>query len=280
MLAQTEGRFEEESGDTGLFYEKETLRLVDNAHSRQIPIRKLVMAVTPSTLSSENRRLVDAFRLDLKRRGVTLLTHYKIEGYPDASIFNDEGNPFSRNDQVVGPRENLVAISPGGGSGKFSVLLSEMYYALVRGEVPDFVKFETFPIYQLDANHALNLAFEAGTADLKNKVINIESREGETRTSYDKDIENHRLLRRMFTLFGRTEELQHIQDAVDMGINQIVHGITDMEQVIEACRREICARILRYRSEAESGIESLDTVKAVEEILGKFEVIYGVRTAA
>lgn len=63
-----------------------------------------------------------------------------------------------------------------------------------------------------------------------------------------------------------------------MGINRVVDGITDMESIVVACRREISKRILRYQVEVENGIEEVQTVDAVREILGKFDAVYKVTT--
>lgn len=264
-------------GDTNLMYDAETLRLIEDASNRNIPITKVVMAVTPSAMSTENRKLIDGFRMELERHGVRLLTHNLIEGYPDPKMFDDGANPFAGNEQASEPGGNLVAISPGGGSGKFGMILSEMYGALARGETPSFVKFETFPIYQLDADHALNMAFEAATADLKNKVLSILSRGEEPRTSYDKDIQNFIVLSKMFEVFGKTESISHMSDAVDMGINRIIDGITDMEIIVKACHAEICNRILRYKGEQASGIETMETVALAEQVLGRFERLYQIQ---
>lgn len=284
ILVQPDGRKPKGRirGDSGLMYDKETTRLIDEAHKRQIPINKVVLAVTPREMSSENKRRIDKFRRDLEGRSVKLLTHFGIEGYPHENIFERDKNVFEDNDLVRVGAGNLVAISPGGGSGKFGVLLSEMYNALLEGQTPNYVKFETFPIYQLDAEHALNLAFEAATADLGDKVLDIRSR-GERvvdiyRTSYDKDVQNFALLSKMFEIFGKKDELLHMKDAVDIGINRVIDGIVDMEVVIAACRREIERRILRYQKEMASGIEEIKTVEIAQSVLGRFDEIYKITT--
>ncbi len=262
-------------GDYQLDYDQETLRLIDEAHKKQIPIDKVVLAVTPREMSTANKKLIDKFRSELEQRSTGLYVHHQIKDYPDPKVL--EGNPFADNDSVRGDGHNLVVISPGGGSGKFGVLLSEMYDSLEKGETPDFVKFETFPIYQLDAKHALNLAFEAATADLGNKVMGLKERGGQTRTSYDKDIENFELLKKMFEMFGKHKDLTHMEDAVDMGINQVVKGITDMQKIVDACYAEICRRIARYESEVKRGIEKESTVEIAREVLGKFKEAYRVQ---
>lgn len=263
-------------GDTQLTYDKETIRMLKDAHARKIPITKVVMAVTPGNLSDGNLKLIQKFRGELEDIGVRFIVHNKLDGYPDPSTVNMDS--LGENASVRSGSKNLIAVSPGGGSGKFGVLLSEMYDALRKGEIPEFVKFETFPIFQLDAKHALNLAFEAATADLRNKVIDLEKRDGELRTSYDKDIENYALLRKLFIMFGKDENLRHLKDPVDFGVNQVVQGIVNMDQIIEACHAEIIRRIRRYEMEVKNGIEKVTTLEAAIEILGKFETLYQIKT--
>lgn len=265
-------------GDSGLIYDRETIRLIEEAHKKQIPIDKAVLAVTPQEMTDDNRRRIDKFREDLRRINVTLLTNFGIEKYPGTEIFADGKNPFEKNDAVRVDDGNLVVVSPGGGSGKFGVLLSEMYRSLTTGQTPNYVKFETFPIYQLETTHALNLAFEAATADLGNRVLDVRTNKQKgPRTSYDKDIENFILLKKLFQLFGKGDKIYDTKDAVDMGINRIIDGITDMDIVIEACRQEIIARILRYEKEVEQGIEKIETVDIARQILGKFNNIYQIK---
>jgi uncharacterized protein (UPF0371 family) len=231
----------------------------------------------PQQIDERSTDQIGRFRYDLGRIGVRLLTHFFIEGYPNPDIFTKTDDIFGQNDRIRTGDGNLVVISPGGGSGKFGVLLSEMYKALVEGQTPNYVKFETFPIYQLPADHALNLAFEAATADLGNKVIDVRKRPSggdQYRTSYDKDIQNFALLREMFTIFGKEKELEHMMDPVDMGINRVVEGITDMETVINACHEEIVRRILRYENEVLNGMEEPETVLTSRDILARFDRIY------
>lgn len=285
ILKQPDGRKPQGRirGDSGLIYDQETIRIIDDAHKRQIPIDKVVLAVTPREMTSENRKRIDKFRDDLGKIGAKLLVNYGVKDYPDPKIMENGSNPFSENDDVRVGDGNLVVVSPGGGSGKFGVLLSEMYRALMKGQTPNYVKFETFPIYQLQVDHALNLAFEAATADLGNKVLDIrkggDDKEDGFRTSYDKDIENFELLKKMFDSFGKNKDIAHMDDAVDMGINRIVDGITDIDIVVEACRKEINARILRYETEVKGGLEEIKTVEIAREILGRFDKVYQIKTS-
>jgi uncharacterized protein (UPF0371 family) len=78
----------------------------------------------------------------------------------------------------------------------------------------------------------------------------------------------------MFTIFGKEKELEHMMDPVDMGINRVVEGITDMETVINACHEEIVRRILRYENEVLNGMEEPETVLTSRDILARFDRIY------
>lgn len=72
--------------------------------------------------------------------------------------------------------------------------------------------------------------------------------------------------------------MSHMQDAADMGINRIVDGVTNMDVVINACRKEISRRILRYEKEVKEGIEEIETVEIAREILGQFDKVYKIKT--
>lgn len=264
-------------GDSGLVYDGETIRLIDEADKNNIPIKKVVLAIMPQQVDYKSAKRIDGFRCDLEKMDVKLLTHFGISGYPNPDIFTNNSDPFKKNDKVRVNNGNLVVISPGGGSGKFGVLLSEMYKAFVDGQTPNYIKFETFPIYQLAADHALNLAFEAATADLGNKVVDVRKKINsgdQYRTSYDKDVENFALLLKIFDIFGKSTELEYMKDSVDMGVNRVVDGITDMNIIIKACHKEITRRISRYKKEVSDGVEEIETVLVSQEILGKFNKNY------
>jgi uncharacterized protein (UPF0371 family) len=175
---------------------------------------------------------------------------------------------FGHNDVLAEPGRHLVVFSPGGGSGKFGVILSELYHALQRGEVPNFLKFETFPVFRLPEDHPLNLAFEAATADLRNQVIEVAAGV----TTYDKDIENFRLLKRLFEMFRAApwHPISGMIHPTDMGVNVVEQAITNTGRVVEACGAEIARRYMRYMLELAEGDESKDTVDRARLILQKF----------
>ncbi len=254
-------------GDSRLRYGDETIRLIEESRGLGIPITDLVLSVTPRVARVEDTHSIEAFRETLTQHGVKLHQHFEVPGYPHPSILEKADQCFGRNDVVAEPGKHLVVFSPGGGSGKFGVMLSEIWHALQRNEVPNFLKFETFPVFGLPATHALNLAFEAATADLHNTCCTTQGT-----TTYDKDVENFALLQGIFRQIGSegAHPVLAMSRPTDMGVNIIEKAVYDMQHVIEACGAEIVRRYSRYVIEYLAGDERLDTVVRAKEVLNRY----------
>lgn len=124
-------------GDSGLRYRDETLRLIDEAHTFGIAISSVVISICPRKLKEREIETVEVFRNALLGRGVKLFCHFEISEYPHLSVL-EQPKLFLDNDVVAEPGGNLIVLSPGGGSGKFGVILSELYYAIQHGESLEF----------------------------------------------------------------------------------------------------------------------------------------------
>lgn len=263
-------------GDSGLRYDIETIRLIRQARKLKLDIADVVLAVSPRKPDYIDSAAIETFREQLTGEGVTLHANYEADGYPDPAIFSNPNEAFGQND-IVARDKHVVIFSPGGGSGKFGFILSEMYYALLRGKTPSFLKFETFPIYNEKPEHPLNLAFEAATADLQNRVISICSSPvlGEV-TSYDKDIENFALLKKLFSLSFEVEgNIEALVNPTSMGVNRITDGIVSPELITIACGIEINRRVDRYRDEVIRGLEKPSTLDRAVYIRDFFQQRYG-----
>ncbi len=134
------------------------------------------------------------------------------------------------------------------------------------------MKFETFPVFTLPENHPLNLAFEAATADLRNKVVGLE----QGITSYDKDIDNFPLLQGLYRSqnIHRTHPIMRMENPTEMGINVIETGILNMDEVIRASGIEILRRYQRYAREFERGDEKPETLARTLLILRQYAALY------
>ncbi len=263
-------------GDSQLTYDDETIRLVNHSRELGLSINNVVLAVSPNSPTDVDKRAIDSFRNELDREGIKMYQHFEVQGYPSTNVIDHAEEVFNKNDRITNGTEHLIAFSPGGGSGKFGVLLSEIYRSLQEGYNPNYIKFETFPIFTVDSHHALNLAFEAATADLQNKVISLSADPNNPITTYDKDIENYFLLKKVFGLYGRVyNPVDDMCDPTAMSVNTIMEGVTDEQVVIFACGDEIRRRVKRYEYEVDLGIEKTSTLERAKEIFDIFRARYG-----
>ncbi len=264
-------------GDSQLRYDSETIRLIRRSRELDLEVNHVVVSVSPRNPSDTDKRILYTFQEALFQEGVEMHTHFEVPGYPNTDIIDNAEEVFGDNDVVAEAGNHLIAFSPGGGSGKFGVLLSETYHALRNGQSPNYIKFETFPVFNAEPDHALNLAFEAATADLQNRVVALCSDPGNLITSYDKDVENYALIKKVFSRYKTEHNINSI-DTVSkptaISVNRIIDGITDEEVIIEACHKEIERRILRYTEEVKMGNEKQATLDRTLEIMKIFRGKY------
>ncbi len=249
-------------GDTQLTYDEEILRMADQADREfGLTVDNVVVSVVPRGLVPVNEDYLGGFadRLAANFGRVHLLP--KVDGYPNA-IPDDQVVTRLTEVDPIAPHSNLVLMSAGGGSGKFGVAASEIAHHLETGIVPNFIKFETFPVFALSEGHPLNQAFLAATADLPNELTTLVN----GLTNYSKDVENLALLRQMIAQYPHlsTGRLEFVEPT-DMGVNVIERGITDVGIVAAACRAEIGRRITRYEQEVSRGVEVPDTLTRTQQ---------------
>ena len=124
------------------------------------------------------------------------------------------------------------------GSGKMAVCLSQLYHENKRGVKAGYAKFETFPIWNLPLRHAVNVAYEAATADLNDMNMidpfHLEAY-GETTVNYNRDVEIFPVLQATFQkMYGSSP----YKSPTDMGVNMAGHCIVDDGAVTAAARQE------------------------------------------
>ncbi len=248
-------------GDFKTLYDQETLRTLAEFRTRGLIIRHVVVSLL--SLGEEIPEKIRRFSRKLQRLGFATHNSYALHEYPSRAFkINDlENSPF------ISVKKKVVAIvSPGGGSGKFGVCLSQLYHEMQRGIAPYYLKFETFPVHDLPLDHPVNLAFMAASADFYDVVMR-DHRHGKA-TSYNRDLENYELLNRLAKEFPREGvHLRRLSSATDMGINMLSKGMVDDETIQKEAAAEITRRLVRYKFEVAAGKESPQVLRRIRKIL-------------
>lgn len=243
--------------DLGITYDEDVIRLRDEFQQRGFMVGSVVIT------HYNGQHAADDYRRRLKRMGITSYVHYLIDGYPHNVdlIASEEG--FGKNDYVVTTRPLVIVTAPGPGSGKMAVCLSQLYNEHKRGIVAGYAKFETFPVWNLQLKHPVNIAYEAATADLNDiNMIDPFHLEAYNKTAinYNRDIEIFPVLNALFEgIYGENP----YKSPTDMGVNMVGFCICDDDVCHEASKQEI---IRRYYAALNSMAEGKDATAEVQKI--------------
>jgi uncharacterized protein (UPF0371 family) len=253
--------------DFGLTYDQQALRDMETLREKGLLVSGVVIT------RFEGESLAERFHQKLLNRGYQVFIHREIPDYPlDLDrVVSDRGygsQPYLPTKQPI-----VIITGAGGGSGKMSVCLAQVYHETTQGISAGYAKFETFPIWNLPIDHPVNVAYEAATADLGdiNMVdpFHLEAY-GRVAINYNRDIENFTLLKRIFSRIADINNpVNQYQSPTDMGVNMAASGITDDVVVREAGKQEIIRRSFRYRNEVLEGIERPETVERADVLLRK-----------
>lgn len=211
-------------------------------------------------------------RKKLEKLDIKVAYHYIIENYPNNLDLVLSENGFGKNEYIKTSKEIVVVTAPGPGSGKLATCLSQMYHDNLNGIKSGYTKFETFPVWNLPLNHAVNLAYESATVDLSDVNLidpfHLE-KYGSVAINYNRDVEAFPIVNELLTrILGK--ELYF--SPTDMGCNMIASGITDNEVCIEASKQEIIRRYYECLVKAFKDEQYQDEVLKHEQIMSKANV--------
>ena len=250
-------------GDIGITYDADVLRLIDAFRGNGLYVGSVVIA------QYSGQSTADTFHKRLESLGVKVFLHYPIDGYPSniPHIVSDEG--FGKNQYVETTRPLVVVTAPGPGSGKMATCLSQLYHEFKRGVKAGYAKFETFPIWNLPLGHAVNLAYEAATADL-NDVNMIDpfhlEAYGKTAVNYNRDVEAFPVLNAILEKISGTSPYK---SPTDMGVNMAGNCIIDDEACQEASRQEIIRRYYHTMCDQRLGRVDESAVVKLEMLMSR-----------
>jgi len=244
--------------DLGITYDRDVLRLIQCFRDFGLYVGSVVITRYNHQASAKQ------FQSKLESFGIRFYRHYSIEGYPHniQHIVSDEG--FGKNQYIETTRPLVVVTAPGPGSGKMATCLSQLYHENKRGVKAGYAKFETFPIWNLQLKHPVNLAYEAATADL-NDVNMIDpfhlEAYGVTTVNYNRDVEIFPVLNATFeAIFGESP----YKSPTDMGVNMAGYCIVDDDACRAASGQEIIRRYyasLNRQAEGECEHAEVDKIE-------------------
>ena len=252
--------------DLGITYENETLRLYDQFEQIGLKVGSIVIT------QYNKQPSVNTFIKRLENLGIKTYVHESIPGYPHNVdyILSDEG--FGKNEYIETQRPIVILTAPGPGSGKMATCLSQLYHENKRGIKAGYAKYETFPVWNLDLNDPVNLAYEAATADL-NDVNMIDhfhySKYQTVAINYNRDLEVFPVLYKMFEkIYGESP----YQSPTDMGVNMAGFCIIDEELSKHYCKQEIIRRYLDAKCGRKIGKLDQSVVDKIETIMRQLNI--------
>ena len=253
--------------DFGITYDSDAFKLIDDLREWGLDVSAVVIT------RYDDQPAAVAFRNKLKRRGVRVYTHRAIRGYPvDVDrIVSDEG--YGANEYIETDHPLVVVTAPGPNSGKMATCLSQIYHEYKRGSHGGYAKFETFPIWNLPIRHAVNVAYEAATADLHDvnmidpfhlEAYNVQA------VNYNRDVESFPVLRTILAKITGTDPIY--RSPTDMGVNRAGFAIVDDRVVREAAKQELLRRKFRYSCEYAMGLTDREVVDRVDVLMKEFDL--------
>ncbi len=243
-------------GDFGITYDVDTLKLIDDLRENDLDVTAIVIT------RFANQPQAIGFKNKLENRNIRVYLHPATKGYPTDidTIVSEDG--YGKNSYIKTKNDIVIVTGPGPGSGKLATCLSQLYHDYKKGIKSGYAKFETFPIWNIPLKHAVNIAYEAATADL----ADVNMIDPFHLNAYDKSAVNYNRDIEIFPVVKRI--LEKIMDnklpyksPTDMGVNRAGFAIANDKIVQEAAKQEIIRRYFRYKYENVLGISSQETVE-------------------
>ena len=252
--------------DYGISYELELIRLIENLQNLDIKINSVVITLYKGQTNVEH--LINM----LNERNVKSYIHMPTKGYPNdvETIVSEEG--YGKNPYIETTRKLIVVTAPGPNSGKLGTCLSQLYHENKNGVNAGYAKFETFPVWNLNLMHPVNIAYEAATADLED-VNMIDSFHleayGVNAVNYNRDISTFPILK---NILNKITGKEIYKSPTDMGVNMIKQCIIDDEAVRKSAEAEIIRRYYTALCDTKQGFCSEETAQRLEVMMNKLDL--------
>ena len=213
----------------------------------------------------DNQPKAIAFAEKLKKMGENTYFLWKIPNYPDD--FDAIMESFKKNDDIITTKPLVIMTSSGSASGKLSACLSQIYKEHKKGKNVGYAKYDIFPVWNLEVNHPLNVAFMAATADSGDQIMV----DPFYREKYSIEVSNYNRDIKVFPVIKRILKQITGHDVytspTEMVINKMKDSIVDEELVKQKSREEVCRRYLTYQKQYQRGQSTETPILRVEELM-------------
>lgn len=250
-------------GDFGLNYMEQTLQ--DLEELKKVGLEVSFICIT--RYSKEEK--ANEFKRILEKKKYKVIFHKEIPGYLDS--VNNVLRGYEKQPYIPVKEKIIVVTGAAGGSGKMATALCQVYKERKKKIKSGYTKFETFPIWNLPLNNPINVAYEAATADLNDKVMIDKfhlKAYGIKAVNYNRDIENFKILLEIAKNVFAKGSFSY-KSPTDMGINMAKEGIVNLKLCEDAARKEIERRMKVYQKEFKEGREKIETIRRMKEIIQK-----------
>lgn len=253
--------------DFSITYDAEVLRQIDNLRAEGLLVSSIVI-----TLFTGQQSAI-AFAKKLETRGEKVYFHTPTLGYPSdvETIVSDSG--YGANPYIETHKPLVVITAPGPGSGKLATCLSQLYHEYKHGVKAGYAKFETFPVWNLDLKHPVNIAYEAATADLGdiNMIDSFHlSAYKKVAVNYNRDLECFPVVQNILTRITGNSKLY--QSPTDMGVNMVGYCISNDECIRNASKMEVIRRYQKSIVDSVTGNGNKETTQRIEMLMSQMGI--------
>ncbi len=210
------------------------------------------------------------FEREFQREWYRVRERYKVNWYPHNTDFILSEDWFG-NDDHIPLTKNLVLVTwAASNSWKMSTCLWQIYLDNEIWVESGYAKYETFPIWNIDLNHPINLAYEAATADIwdYNCIDELYKKAyWKDSVNYNRDVEAFEIVMKIAQKIIKPENfMASYQSPTDMWISSAWFAITQDEVVSIASLQEIRRRKWRYQQMIDRNKWDVEWINKCNEI--------------
>ncbi len=225
--------------------------------------------ISINLISKENESLIEEAIKRLEKLDYKISKRYQIEGYPKSNkVLSKQG--YGTDDYIHTESNLVLVVGAASNSGKMSTCLGQIYLDSLNGKDSGYAKYETFPIWNLELNHPINLAYEAATIDIGDyNVIDAYHKDsyGIDAVNYNRDVDAFVIVEELAWQFLPEDNfVRSYKSPTDMGISKAGFAITDDSVVSIAAYREILRRKGWYEQMIARGEGDAVWIKKIEKL--------------